>query len=112
MIKFAIGQSSTFTFPVRNSGDIPLDVDMEFSDWPQLFSIRPTRVQLDPGQQVMSSVTFRHHTEFRATHYERYSIELLASSKSEHIYKLRVNLGCFLAMTLCVLGRIHKMVGF
>jgi len=74
VIKFAVGQSSTFTFPVRNSGDIPLDVDMEFSDWPELFSVRPAHVQLNPGQQVMSSVTFRHHFECRATQYERYVI--------------------------------------
>jgi len=71
VIKFVTGQSSTFTFPLRNSGDIPLDVDMEFSEWPQLFSVRPTRVQLDPGQQIMSSVTFRPRVECQATHYER-----------------------------------------
>ena len=71
VIKFAIGQSGTVTFPLRNSGDIPLDVDLQFSEWPQLFSVRPTRVQLDPGQQIMSSVTFRDRFECPAAHYDR-----------------------------------------
>ena len=71
MIKFAVGQSSTLTFPLRNSGDIPLDVDMEFSEWPELFHVCPARVQLEPGQRVMLSVTFRHRFECHATHYER-----------------------------------------
>lgn len=72
VIKCVIGQSSTSMFPVRNSGDIPLDVDLEFSDWPELFYVRPTRVHLDPGKQVVSSVTFHHHLDCHATQYERY----------------------------------------
>jgi len=67
VMKFAIGQSSTYTFPVRNSGDIPLDVDLQFSDWSELFSVCPMRVQLDPGQQLMSTVTFRHHPVLHET---------------------------------------------
>ena len=72
MIKFVVGQSSVFTFPLRNSGDILLDVDMMFTDWPDLFSVCPVRVKLDRGQQVMSTVTFRHHFKCHKTHYERY----------------------------------------
>jgi len=77
VIKFVVGQSSVFTFPLRNSGDIPLDVDMMFTDWPDLFSVRPVRVKLDPGQQVMSSVTFRHRFECHATRYERYAVHFV-----------------------------------
>jgi len=74
VINFAAGQSSTFTFPLRNSGDIPLDVDLKFSEYPEFFTVCPTQVKLKPGQQVMSSVTFRHRVECRQNRYERYVI--------------------------------------
>jgi len=73
-MKFAVGLPSTYAFPVRNCGDIPLDVDMEFTEWTELFSVCPAWVQLTAGQQIMSSVTFHHSSECRATQYERYIV--------------------------------------
>ena len=105
VIKFAVGQSSTFTFPLRNSGDIPLDVDVQFFEWPELFSVSPVRVHLDPGQQVMSSVTFRHRFECHATQYERYTslwynVENLFASGSQCVLLYTYCFQCFVVVGL------------
>jgi len=76
-MKFVVGRSSTLAFPLRNSGDIPLNVDIEFSEWMAMFDVSPNRVQLDAGQQVVASVTFNPLSGRSATQYQRYRIIVL-----------------------------------
>ncbi|XP_023931341.1 centrosomal protein of 192 kDa isoform X1 [Lingula anatina] len=49
VLQAAVGWSDTKLLPLRNAGNITLDVTLSIHDWPQLFTVFPTRLQLAPG---------------------------------------------------------------
>jgi hypothetical protein len=57
--------------PIRNCGEIPLNIDLSFSDWSDLFAVHPSEVILDPGTDSAVKVTFAAGENMTETKYER-----------------------------------------
>lgn len=44
--------------PLRNAGNIPLDVSLEMAHWTDLFTVTPMQVMIEPGGQSEVCVRF------------------------------------------------------
>ena len=44
--------------PLHNAGNIPLDVSIEVTEWPDLFVVMPMRLTIQPGDQSRVMIRF------------------------------------------------------
>ena len=45
--------------PLRNAGNIPLDVILDILDLPDVFSVMPSHIRIDPGNEAEVLVKFK-----------------------------------------------------
>jgi hypothetical protein len=57
--------------PIRNCGEISLDIDLSFSEWSDLFAVHPNEIILDPGTESAVKVTFTARENMTEAKFER-----------------------------------------
>ena len=61
------GECQTRFIPLRNAGNIPLDVSLEVADWSDLFVVRPTQLTIQPAGESQVMVRFEPKENVAAT---------------------------------------------
>jgi hypothetical protein len=58
MMKTHFGRSVMQRVPLRNAGNIPLEVSLEVTHWPDFFTVVPMQLMIEPGGQSEFLVKF------------------------------------------------------
>lgn len=59
MLKAGVGTGpQSQTIPLRNAGNIPIEVSLEMSEWSDMFTVSPMQLMLEPGGQTEVCVRF------------------------------------------------------
>lgn len=48
----------TQVIPLRNAGNIPIEVSLEMSEWSDMFTVSPMQLMIEPGGQTEVCVQF------------------------------------------------------
>ena len=54
----SVGQSHTQSIPLRNAGNIALEVSLEVTHWPDFFTVMPMQLMIEPGGQSDCLIKF------------------------------------------------------
>lgn len=57
-LKSLVGECDTTTIPLRNAGNIPLEVYFEVTHWPDFFSATPNQLSIPPGGYRNVNINF------------------------------------------------------
>ena len=77
-IKFTTGQKRTLQIPLRNVGDIAFDIDLTFTQWPNLFTVHPSEVSSSPGSECIVTVSFAAPIDIMENKFDRYIVGISA----------------------------------